>query len=43
LFPLEKTNRYMIDVPEIKTDADYTYCSIARGSDTCVEKKVNYL
>ena len=30
LFPLEKTNR---------TDADYTYCSIARGSDYMCGKK----
>jgi hypothetical protein len=39
LFPLEKTNHYLIDVPAIRTDADYTYCSIARGSEYMCGKK----
>ncbi len=39
LFPLEKTNRYLIDVPAITTDADYTYCSIARESEYMCGKK----
>ena len=39
LFPLEKTNRYLIDVPSIRTDDDYTYCSIARGSEYMCGKK----
>jgi hypothetical protein len=33
----------MIDVPKIKTVADYTYCSIARGSEYMCGKKENYL
>jgi hypothetical protein len=39
LFPLEKTNRYLIDVPAIRTDADYIYCSIARESEYMCGKK----
>ena len=39
LFPIDKTNRYLIDVPAIRTDADYTYCSIARESDYMCGKK----
>jgi len=39
LFPLEKTNRYLIDVSAIRTDDDYTYCSIARESEYMCGKK----
>ena len=39
LFPLEKTSRYLIDVPANKTDFDYTYSSIARGSEYMCGKK----
>ena len=39
LFPLDKTNRYVIDVPKDRPDTDYTYCSIARGSEYMCGKK----
>jgi len=42
LFPLEKTNRYLIDVPAIKTDADYTVL-LQETLNICVAKKENYL